>query len=118
MASKMNPYKHSEASLQQAMEVRELWQSWDPIGVMGIPGAPQDEYDPYLDPTLRLLERDASVDEIEAYLEWVAYKRMGLPYVQLHAREFAQVLQMWYSERWMNVAISTPRATLTYDMVE
>jgi hypothetical protein len=118
MASKMNPYKYSEESMQQAMEVRELWQSWDPIGMMDIPGAPQDEYDSYLEPTVRLLERGASVDEIEAYLEWVAYKRMGLPAVQLHAREFAQVLQVWYTERGMNLEASAPRASLPYDMIE
>mgnify|MGYP006267547239 CR=1 FL=1 len=103
MASKMNPYKHSEAAQQQEMEVRELWQSWDPIGKLDIQGATQDEYDSYLEPTVRLLERGASVDEIEAYLEWVAFKRMGLPHVQVHAREFAHVLQIWYSERWMHV---------------
>jgi hypothetical protein len=103
MASKRNRYADQEASLQQTLEVRELWQVWDPIGVMETPDARQDQYDSYLDPTVRLLERGASTEEIEAYLEWVAYKRMGLPWIPNPAREFAQVLRKWYSERWLYV---------------
>jgi hypothetical protein len=103
MASKTNRYRDPEVLLQQTSEVRELWQVWDPIGVMETPGAQKDEYDSYLDPTVRLLERGASTEEIEAYLEWVAYKRMGLQCVQNPAREFALVLRRWYSERWLYV---------------
>jgi hypothetical protein len=103
MASKRNHYKDPEVSLQQMSEVRELWQVWDPIGMMDTTGAPQDEYDSYLDPTVRLLERGASTEEIEAYLEWVALKRMGLPCIPNPAREFAEVLRKWYAERWLYV---------------
>ena len=103
MASKRNPWIEREVSQQQTIEVRELWQDWDPIGVMDKPGTSPREYDSYLDPTMRLLERGASIDEIEAYLEWVAYKRMGLVYIPVSGREFARVLRIWYTKRWLYI---------------
>jgi|OpeIllAssembly_1097287.scaffolds.fasta_scaffold415082_1 hypothetical protein len=103
MASKRGPYRDPEVSFQQTIEVRELWQDWDPVGARDVPGASPGEYDPYLAPTMRLLERGASIDEIEAYLEWIAFKRMGLSCVWIPARVFAQALRTWYTERWMHV---------------
>ena len=102
MASKRDPYRDQTAFLQQTMEIRELWRDWDPIGTKETPGTSPDAYDPYLDPTVRLLERGASVDEIEAYLEWIAFERMGLNCVWIPARVFAHALRTWYVERWMH----------------
>jgi hypothetical protein len=101
MASKRGPYLDPDVSLQQTTEVRELWQDWDPAGSRERPEAAPEKYEPYLAPTMRLLERGASVDEIEAYLEWIAFKRMGLSSIWIPARVFAQVLRRWYAQRWM-----------------
>jgi hypothetical protein len=103
MASKRGPYQDPEVSFQQTSEVRKLWQDWDPAGARDLPGASPGKYDPYLAPTVRLLERGASVEEITAYLEWIAFKRMGLNSLWISARVFAQVLRIWYAERWMRV---------------
>ena len=72
-------------SRQRIREIRELWLWWDPIGVSAMPEA-ADEYDAYLAPTLRLLERNASSAELAAFLDSVAYGRMGLSGVTTPAR--------------------------------
>jgi hypothetical protein len=48
---------------------------WDPIGC----GVPVDEYDTYLWSVLALLERNASREEITAYLRWAADVAMSSP---------------------------------------
>ena len=85
-------------SRQRVAEVRQLWNEWDPIGVVGGNGL-DDEYDAYLAPTLRLLERDAPVDEVVAYLKWVTLEHMGLS--QISAPEtFAERLRQWFKSKW------------------
>ncbi|MDO9472453.1 MAG: hypothetical protein Q7J28_05305 [Caulobacter sp.] len=53
-----------------------LWIEWDPIGVSGI--APDDEYDNYVMPVIERIERGETIDEIAAYLDWLASDYMGL----------------------------------------
>jgi hypothetical protein len=101
MASKNGPRRDPEASLQQTLELRELWQDWDPAGAKDSSGATSGKYEPYLAPTVSLLERGASIEEIEAYLEYIAFKRMGLTSTWIPARVFAHALRIWYAERWM-----------------
>ena len=81
-------------------ELRELWNEWDPIGVAS--PALQDEYDSYLAPTLDLLERSATEDEITDYLSYLVRDYIGLgeegvKYSQ--PREFARTLQAWFDAR-------------------
>jgi hypothetical protein len=69
---------------------------------------PQDEYDGYLGPSLRLLEKGASREEIERYLEEIVGEHMGLgntgvAYVRSTA--FAATLQAWFSSRWAGTTI-------------
>ena len=81
-------------------EIRELWNAWDPVGVAH---AVADEYQAYLGPTLRLLERGASVADIEKYLAIVTLERMGLAdSEQLRQRriQFAQQLWDWFQTDW------------------
>ena len=52
-----------------------LWRDWDPIGC----GVPEDEYDDYVWPTLRLLQRGAPANEIAAYLRETAAQTIGCP---------------------------------------
>ena len=53
----------------------------DPIGVMGDPTWPRDEYDDIIGPVLRFLERDASIEELQAYLEKELTEHFGIGYV-------------------------------------
>jgi hypothetical protein len=92
-----------EQSRLRWRELRDLWNEWDPIGVLLSNGGPADEYDSYLGPSLRLLEQGASSGEIERYLEEVIGNHMGLGqhginYVRSTA--FATKLSSWFSSRW------------------
>ena len=92
-----------EQSRSRWAAVRELWCSWDPIGVMGLKDWPRDEYDAYLGPTLRLLEGGASLEEIVRYLAEVELGRMGLsetPDAQKSRVAFAGRLLDWYAKEW------------------
>jgi len=53
-----------DQSRQRWRQMRELWNEFDPIGIMGMADWPRDEYESYLGQTLRLLESRASVDEL------------------------------------------------------
>jgi hypothetical protein len=92
-----------EQSRLRWSEIRDLWNKWDPIGVLPAMGGPLDEYDSYLGPSLRLLEQGASPNEIEGYLEEIIGNHMGLGthgvnYVRTTA--FATKLSSWFSSRW------------------
>jgi len=79
-----------------------MW--WDPIGISAISGA-ADEYDSYLAPTLRLLEREAPTEEIAQFLDRIAFERMGLSSVIVPSSEFAGRLQLWFASRWRGTRV-------------
>lgn len=94
-----------DQSRQRLKEMRALWREWDPIGVYCMPGSdwPPDEYDSYLAPCLRLLEQQATVDELCAYLANIVGEHMGLcdpTTARAEALAFASKLQTWFSSRW------------------
>ena len=92
-----------EESRQRYREIRALWNEWDPIGIAPSEGGPQDEYDSYLGPTLRLLEQSAPTDEIEKYLGYIVGEYMGLGDEGLaycRPQEFARKLQVWFAKNW------------------
>ncbi len=89
-----------QQSRQRWKELRDLWNEFDPIGVVGDPNWPRDEYEAYCGPTMRLLERDATVSEIVQYLEWVVCDHMELNLDHQAAETFALRLQQWFRERW------------------
>lgn len=89
-------------------EIRVLWCEFDPIGVVNSLSGPDDEYDAYLGPSLRLLERDATVDEIASYLATVTLDHMGLSDSLEFAkarRRFAHKLREWYSTHWRDTTV-------------
>jgi hypothetical protein len=49
-----------------------LNEEWDPIG-----GCPPDEYDVYRDGLIKMIDENASDDELIAYLDLAVSKRMG-----------------------------------------
>ena len=91
-----------QQSRQRIAEIRELWNEWDPIGVArGV----ADEYDSYLAPTLRLLERNAPTDEIVGYLNWVTLEHMGLSEAS-DPKTFATRLQQWFANKWAGTRVA------------
>lgn len=52
-----------------------LWEDWDPIGC----GVPQDEYDDYAGPVLRLLIEGKAAAEIADYLRITAAETIACP---------------------------------------
>ncbi len=54
---------------------RILWEDWDPIGC----GVPQDEYDDYVGPVLRLLLERKPAGAIADYLRVTAAETIGCP---------------------------------------
>lgn len=63
-----------DSTKSQAAAIRKiLHQDWDPIGC----GAPEDEYDSYLWPVLRLLQDGASREDIADYLRTAARESMS-----------------------------------------
>jgi len=94
---------NKEESRKRWAEIRSLWCEWDPIGVMSMPDWPRDEYDSYLSPTLRLLERGASSQELIEYLSWAELEHMGLSesqQAQDRREAFAIQLKEWYEKHW------------------
>jgi hypothetical protein len=53
-----------EKSRWRRAEIRGLLNEWDPIGIIGGPDSPEDEYDCLARPLLRLMERESSKAEI------------------------------------------------------
>jgi hypothetical protein len=89
-------------------EIRALWCEFDPIGVVNSLSGPFDEYDAYLGPSLRLLERDATADEIAAYLATVTLNHMGLSdslEFAMARRQFAHELREWYGIHWRDTTV-------------
>ena len=97
-----------EESRRRWAEIRALWGQWDPIGVAPFDGGPQDEYDAYLGPSLRLLEESAPASEIAEYLAYIVGDYMGLGEQGVsYAKplEFAEKLKDWYAESWADRSI-------------
>jgi len=91
-----------EQSRQRIAEIRALWNAWDPIGVAS--DANDDEYNAYLAPTVRLLERDSPIEEIVNYLKWVTNEQMGLSQSSGHIK-FAEQLRDWFSTKWAGTRV-------------
>ncbi len=99
---------NKQESRKRWKEIQDLWCSWDPIGVMSGPDCPRDEYDSYLGPSLRLLERNASIEEISEYLCYVVsdYMELGQAAIDnLKPDNFAMKLKNWYLENWPDTSV-------------
>lgn len=65
-----------------------LWEDWDPIGA----GVPEDEYESYAPPILRLLLDGADKTAISNYLFATAANTIACPITREHADHVAQML--------------------------
>lgn len=94
-----------EESRQRYAEGRQLWNEFDPIGVVD---AVDDEYDMYVGPTLRLCEEGKGSREIEKYAEFVVYDRMGMSHTPegiAAIKEFSAKFHDWYREKWPDTVV-------------
>ena len=95
-------------SRERWRQARDLWNAFDPIGVMPMEDWPRDEYEGYLGPTLRLLESGANLSELEQYLKKVTLEHMGLTETPARAaarRQFAETLRLWYEQKWSGTVV-------------
>lgn len=90
-------------SRERWRQALELWNEFDPIGVMGTPDWPRDEYEAYVGPTLRFLESNGPIEELQRYLAQVTLEQMGMnntPQFEMSRRQFAKRLRDWYASSW------------------
>jgi hypothetical protein len=90
-------------SRQRWREIRALWNEFDPIRVVDPSAGPDDEYDAYLAPTLRMLEERATSELLENYLAQVVLQHMGLsdsPQFEDSRKRFVVRLRKWYEGAW------------------
>ena len=82
---------------KQIDKLRELWNAFDPIGVMDDPEWPRDEYDRYLPHTLRLLMDGAGTLAIANYVNSMVCDQMALTGNSAAAYAFACELEAWFA---------------------
>jgi hypothetical protein len=79
-------------------ELRDLINAWDPIGLIAA-GAPADEYDCVVGPTIGLLEQRTSPERIATFLLRNFEDHFGARVQQSDAADFAARAFRWYSAR-------------------
>lgn len=92
-----------EQTGRRLAQLRELWCAWDPLGVLHDPDWPRSEYDDYLDPTLDLLDRGGSEQDLEEYLRAATEFTMGLEPGVATTQMFAAMVLSWYDAEWRGV---------------
>ena len=86
-------------------ELRQvLMDSWDPIGVAGVPEA-TDEYDSYVGPVVRMLQEGASEGDVRRYLGPFSRTHMCLVPSPLTNRRAARAIMEWWSRAAGNPAV-------------
>jgi len=89
-----------EQSRQRFAEIRALWTAYDPAGAMAIDPPPLDEYDGYCGTMLQMLDCNAGMDDLKAWLLSVL-DHMGLPLqVRQTADAFIKKVSDWYQQNW------------------
>jgi hypothetical protein len=83
---------------EKQLELRRLSNEWDPIGIMGGPDAPTDEYD-CLSGVIGKLREGLTDGELAAYLTEQLRHHFGIDPRESRTMEFAKRLHEWY---WQN----------------
>jgi hypothetical protein len=84
--------------------VAKLWHDFDPIGVFVDPNpdnlCPDDEYDNYAQPTLDLLNQNASRQELTKYITYISCEYIGMSGLKdEYINEFVDKLFAWNKQR-------------------
>ena len=80
-----------ETKLQWA-ELRTMLNEWDPIG-----GCPEDEYDCFIGPIIKILQKDQGKGELTNFLISHLEEHMGLQAKHHKPDEFAEKLLNWWN---------------------
>lgn len=81
--------------------MRVGWKQWDPIGLDGLEGTPDDEYGGYLLQAAAKLWNGKSEDEVADYLVGIEAEYMGLSHrkgIHQRARQVAKALNAYVQE--------------------
>jgi hypothetical protein len=95
---------HKEESRARWRELRTLWNEYDPIGV--VPRTDintDDEYESYIGPVLRLLEKSATQEEIVSCVREIVRGHIGLTWsaeLAVRTEGFAARSREWYRRNW------------------
>jgi hypothetical protein len=84
-------------------QLGELMCEWDPIGIMGNPDAPRDEYDCLLGPLLTRLQSSAPEVDIAGYLRDEIVSHFGLSSEHYDFHAVAKRVQAWFHHGWREV---------------
>lgn len=86
-------------------ELRDIWNEFDPIGVMSLPDWPRNEYESYCGPSMRLLEQNASDEEFEAYVR-SALDYMGCSAGDHNVKYFIRKMKVWFPNKWPETRVA------------
>lgn len=89
-----------EQSRERWRELRDLALEWDPLGVGDIPEC-RDEYDCVIGPMLRMLEQQATEEQLSTFLQAELRDHFGLtPGPPAPEDAFAAKARAWFQARW------------------
>jgi hypothetical protein len=90
-----------ESSERRWMELREILNRWDPIGVFGYESVewPEDEYESYVDPLMWQLRAGKSEEQITQYLESLVHDWMEIEVEPGKAESCAKEAFEWFHRR-------------------
>lgn len=87
---------------EETVELQELINEWDPVGLLAL-GAPSDEYDCLVAPTLSQLANGISPAELAALLGAHIKDHFGVKdhfaVRAARAQQFAELASTWYRSR-------------------
>ncbi|MGO9699462.1 MAG: hypothetical protein ACLPX7_09395 [Xanthobacteraceae bacterium] len=93
-----------EESRARWRQLRVLWNEYDPIGVVRKSDIGSDqEYESYIGDVLRLLEHEATQEEMVTYLRALVSGHIGLtwsPELAAQTETFAARSRDWYRTKW------------------
>lgn len=79
--------------------LQRLVNAWDPLGVLGDPTWPRDEYDCLVGPLLSGLERGMSAEAIAAFLARELPDHFGIDPEPSQPAAFAALVVAWFAEQ-------------------
>lgn len=93
-----------EESRVRWRELRKIWNEFDPIGVLREANLETDgEYEMYIGPLLRLLENEASQEEIFEHVRALVTQNMGRRWSEImiaDTERFVTRCREWYRTKW------------------
>ncbi len=78
------------------LKVMELLRKWDPIGVLDDSGWPDDEYDMYSSPIVRMLDAGVTETELYHHMKSIVEERMEISCDKRKTRQIArELIEFW-----------------------